>query len=541
MSRANRRSFLRYIRYGWMALSLGILAVPTSPALACDGAQYIRLHTPVQLSAQELAEFRALPPLRVVSVDAPPMTHYSKDQHTYTGISVDVLCFIAKELGLRYELIPGRNHTVGEKIQQVQDGQADIFIPLSRSPERNRHGVFTIPYYESHYAAITRKGRQLPIYSATDLAQYRVGIVGGVSLEPILKEIIPLNQLIIYDKLLTSDALFQALRNDDIDVAVFNKNIFIEKRYKHDLFDLEPTYTLHEYPRAYRFYLSHTPQHQRIAAAFDRYLAAIDSSASIARHENGERQLIERYVAQRSQRVLLQAASVAITLLALIFYLVLRRYRRLARQLADGNQQISQQKRALQQAYQELEKLSQTDSLTGLANRGHFDQTLVRELARRQRRWSPLSLLIIDLDHFKLVNDHYGHAVGDRYLRAIASVLENSVSRPADLAARYGGEEFACLLPDTNAQNARVVADRIRQAVARLDLPNALADRPRLTLCIGIATLMDSTDFSAQELLAQADSQLYAAKHAGRDRIQATVLGKHTRGLTISAQQETMP
>lgn len=501
-----------------------ICAALTNPAIACDGAQRIRLHTPVELSTQQLAEFRALPPLRVVAVDAPPMARYNKDQRTYTGVSVDVLCFITKQLGLRYELIPGRDQTVAEKIQQVQDGRADIFIPLSHTPERNRHGIFTSPYYESHYAAITRKGRRLPIHKATDLAQYRVGIVGGVALEPILKKIIPPNQLVIYDKLLTSDALFQAVQDDDIDVAIFNKNIFIEKRYQQDLFDLEPVYTLHEYPRAYRFYFSNTPQHQRIAAAFDLYLAAIDSSASITKHEDGERQFIERYVAERSQHILLLAASAAVSLLAIFFYLMLRRYRHLARQLADSNQLITRQKQALQDTHQELEKLSQTDSLTGLANRRRFDQALAREHARQQRKGSPLSLLIIDMDHFKSVNDHYGHTVGDSYLRSIARILENSAGRSSDLAARYGGEEFACLLPDTNAQSARIVAENIHKGVAQLDLPNTLANPPRLTLSIGIATLQGS-GFSAQELLTQADAQLYAAKHAGRNRIHAIVIG----------------
>ncbi|HRO82421.1 MAG TPA: GGDEF domain-containing protein, partial [Alicycliphilus denitrificans] len=130
---------------------------------------------------------------------------------------------------------------------------------------------------------------------------------------------------------------------------------------------------------------------------------------------------------------------------------------------------------------------------------------------------------LLDVDHFKCVNDHYGHATGDDYLRAIAQVLRKTVTRPTDLAARHGGEEFACLLPDTAARDARSVAERIRQATARLALPNALAGEKTLTVSIGVATLAHGRA-SAQELLQQADAQLYAAKRAGRNRVQAVEL-----------------
>ncbi|CAM3663879.1 diguanylate cyclase [Castellaniella denitrificans] len=517
MSRRSAAAILGLLMWG---LSPG--PAPAAQAMDCAGARYVRLNEPVVVAPEALAEFRALPPLRVLALDAPPMVRRDADRGVYSGIGIDVWCFIAGRLGLRYELVPERGLTVAGKIGQVQTDGADVLIPLSLRPDRARHGLFTRPYYESRYAVIARKGWQSPIYRMADLAHYRVGVVHGVAFEPILRDLVPAGQLRTYDQA-SSDGLFQALREGEIDVAVFNKSIFTEKRYSREYFDLEIVLVLQEYPRAYRFYVSDTPVHRRLVRAFDSYLAALDVSESVARHEEGEGQLIERYVAQRSQRVLLQVAGGAAALLALAFFLALRRYRRLSRLLAERNQHILQQQEALQAANLELEKQNQTDSLTHLANRRHFDQTLAREHARWRRTGSPLSLMMLDVDHFKSVNDHFGHQAGDDYLSAIARAMRGNVVRPADLMARYGGEEFACLLPDTGSEAARAVAERIRESVARLELPNPRAGVPHVSVSIGIATL-EGGHAGVQEFLAGADAQLYAAKRAGRNRIHATVL-----------------
>ncbi len=504
-------------------VALAAFAAPASALAACDGAQRIRLDTPVELSAQERAELSALAPLRIFAVNAPPMTRYEKDQNTYSGIAADVLCFIAQQTGLRYEFLVSPEVTVADKIKQVQAAQADVFVPLSRTPERASKGIFTASYYASQYAAIARKGRRLVLGSSAELAQYRVGFVGGVALEPILKSIVPAAQLRSFDASVVGQGLFQALRDGEIDVAVFNKDFFSEERYRYDLFDLEVVQTLSEFPRAYSFYFSPTPEHQRAVALLDRYLAVMDISESLEAHEMGERQLMERYVVQRSQRTLLLAAVLVAALLALASYVALRKHRSLALRLATSHAQVLAQQQALQAANEALERLSQTDGLTQLANRRHFDQALQREHGRYQHTGAALSLLLLDVDDFKSVNDHYGHAVGDDYLRAVARVLESSTAHTTDLVARYGGEEFVCLLPDTDHASACALAEHIRFAVAQLDLPNALANIPYLTVSIGAATLQGG-EHSAQALLARADAQLYVAKQTGRNRVCAAVL-----------------
>ncbi|MGN6422079.1 MAG: GGDEF domain-containing protein [Asticcacaulis sp.] len=163
-----------------------------------------------------------------------------------------------------------------------------------------------------------------------------------------------------------------------------------------------------------------------------------------------------------------------------------------------------------------LERLTRIDPLTELANRRHFDDVLAREARRAVRADAPLSLLMIDIDHFKSLNDAYGHVEGDRYLRQVARALSACASRGGDLVARYGGEEFAIVLPDVAAEDALCVARNALSAVVGLALPSP-APRGVVTVSIGAATLAPDADHAA--LLAAADAALYRAKASGRNQV----------------------
>ncbi|TBN49482.1 sensor domain-containing diguanylate cyclase [Pseudomonas sp. BGI-2] len=171
-------------------------------------------------------------------------------------------------------------------------------------------------------------------------------------------------------------------------------------------------------------------------------------------------------------------------------------------------------------AEQELAQLAATDALTGLANRRTLDQALRHEWFRAQRSGQPLSLLMIDADHFKAFNDRHGHQAGDEALRSLANVITAHVRRPADLAARYGGEEFSVILAETDSAGARQIAEYIRKAVEELPLVEG-ADLP-MTVSIGISTWTTATDISLESLLFAADKALYQAKEGGRNRVVAS-------------------
>jgi len=174
----------------------------------------------------------------------------------------------------------------------------------------------------------------------------------------------------------------------------------------------------------------------------------------------------------------------------------------------------------LEATERQLRQLAYVDGLTGVANRRHFDDQLQIEWRRCARSGQPLSLLMIDIDHFKPYNDQYGHQQGDACLRAVAGTLRTGLGRAHDLVARYGGEEFVCLLPDIDAAGALSVAESLRAAVQALQLPHASSPAAGVvTISIGAASGVPREDGTPADLLARADASLYRAKSGGRNRV----------------------
>jgi len=174
----------------------------------------------------------------------------------------------------------------------------------------------------------------------------------------------------------------------------------------------------------------------------------------------------------------------------------------------------------LKRARDTLAKLAATDGLTGLGNRRSFEQGLHREWSRHLRSGNPLSLVLLDIDHFKAFNDRYGHLAGDDCLRAVARTLPLVVKRGTDVVARYGGEEFACLMPDTDAASAAALAEELRDAIAGLGIEHrASTVAPCVTASLGVASVDGEFDGDPTSLVAAADAALYRAKEAGRNRV----------------------
>lgn len=163
---------------------------------------------------------------------------------------------------------------------------------------------------------------------------------------------------------------------------------------------------------------------------------------------------------------------------------------------------------------------SRVDALTQVANRRWFDEFLAGEWGRCARLGMPVSLALIDIDHFKLLNDTYGHPAGDECLARIGAVLEGFARRPGDLCARYGGEEFALVLGGTASEAAGEIVEGLLEAIRALGIPNARSPtRPTVTVSVGLATLSPGPQQSQADLVGAADALLYAAKAGGRDRL----------------------
>jgi two-component system, cell cycle response regulator len=174
---------------------------------------------------------------------------------------------------------------------------------------------------------------------------------------------------------------------------------------------------------------------------------------------------------------------------------------------------------------QELNRQANMDSLTQIANRRCFDRYLTLEWARCAREKQPLSLILCDLDYFKIYNDTYGHQAGDECLTQVAKAMSQVIKRPADLIVRYGGEEFAAILPNTNGNGALQVAETIRETVKNLRISHAMSEVSEwVTFSLGVSSMIPNPQMSRDYLVASADRALYEAKEQGRDRsILATV------------------
>lgn len=166
-----------------------------------------------------------------------------------------------------------------------------------------------------------------------------------------------------------------------------------------------------------------------------------------------------------------------------------------------------------------MRQLANRDGLTGLYNRRCFDETLTQEFERHRRQNLPLALALLDIDHFKSYNDHYGHPQGDVCLQRVATAIETSARRPGELVARYGGEEFVIILPHSDAHDARKFAERLCEVVRNLQLAHRTSETADVvTISVGVASLVPSVESTSLQLIALADQALYQAKAAGRNR-----------------------
>jgi diguanylate cyclase (GGDEF)-like protein len=175
----------------------------------------------------------------------------------------------------------------------------------------------------------------------------------------------------------------------------------------------------------------------------------------------------------------------------------------------------------LKAANAELSRIVDIDGLTGIANRRRLDRKIEEEISRGARNRVPLSVVLLDIDHFKRFNDANGHLAGDDCLKKVAMVLDANMLRPGDLAARYGGEEFCAVLPETDASGALEIAERVRMQIAELkiDVP---PEATCVTVSLGVATALTTGHTLAARLLSDADEALYRAKHAGRNKVCGT-------------------
>lgn len=194
--------------------------------------------------------------------------------------------------------------------------------------------------------------------------------------------------------------------------------------------------------------------------------------------------------------------------------------RQLEHEVDERTEELKNALSKLSEAHIILKELTTIDAVTGIRNRQYFDEVYDQEWRRAMRQSYPITLMVLDIDHFKNVNDTYGHLAGDESLRAVAAQVDGLFNRPSDVVARYGGEEFVVVLPYVNAENAAAKAEQVRSHIEKLAI-TADGHKIKLTLSIGWVSIVPRDGMTSRLLIACADRALYEAKASGRNRVVA--------------------
>ncbi|GAB6037574.1 diguanylate cyclase [Fundidesulfovibrio butyratiphilus] len=396
----------------------------------------------------------------------------------YEGIAADLIKLISERTGITFILVPTK--TWGESIALSKDGKCQALSFLNETPSRKEWLSFSDPIFTDVNVFITREEHHY-ISDPGGLVGETLVLPKGTSIEEMVKDTYPNLHVITVES--EADAL-KMVSERKADMTLRSLIVAAYTIKKEGWFNLKISGQLPGYENKLRIGLR--KEKEPLLGIINRGIKSItgqDRGVIVNRHVSINIQSITDY----SLLYKVSGGFLGILMIASAWVWQLRRHNR------------------------ELAKISQTDTLTGLANRTRLNDVLSSEYKRSGRNLRPLSVLLVDVDHFKRVNDDLGHLVGDMVLKELGSILRSSV-RDMDVVGRWGGEEFLIICPETDTDNAAKVAGRIVSTVA--DAP--FSSQRQQTVSVGVASLAenDSTD----ALLSRADTALYSAKKSGRNR-----------------------
>lgn len=402
------------------------------------------------------------------------------EQGRHEGIGADLVQLVAQRVGLRIELLPVR--TWDESLAASKAGRCQIMSFLNQSPERDRWLNFTSPIFTDPNIIVTREEHAF-VGDLLGLSGESVALPRGTMVEERIRKDFPNLRLILTG---SEPEAVSLVSERKADLTVRSLIVAAYAIRKEGLFNLKiagqiPAYT----------------NQLRIGVVKDEPLLRDILDKGVRTVTPQEREAIaNRHVAIKVEQhtdysLLWKSLAVAALVLAVAIY---------------SNRKLSALNR-------ELERLSVTDKLTGLFNRMKLDEVLESEIQRSQRFGQPFSLILLDLDHFKLVNDCHGHQAGDQVLVEVARLLQRH-TRETDLAGRWGGEEFMVLCPHTDEAGVRVLAEDLRQVFELNEFPVV----QQKTASFGVATYRSGDQ--AKDIVARADAALYRAKDLGRNRVE---------------------
>lgn len=415
-----------------------------------------------------------------VDPDWPPYERIDETGN-HQGIAADLLTLAARRGGVDLQLVPTK--TWQESLEASRTGQCQALSFLNASPERQKWLTFTDPLFADPNVILTREEHA----AVDDLSQVRgetLVLPEGTAIEEWVRRDFPHLRVVVTP---SEDEALAMVSNRQADMTLRSMTVAVHAIKRRGWFNLKVAGRVAGYDNLLRVGVRHD-QAPRLVPLLNQGIAAIspqERADIVARHTT----LTVRFGVD-PVHVRYAGGALAVILLTSLFW---------GLKLKAVNARLRLQ--------------SRTDNLTGLGNRAHLNERIAAEIARAQRTAAPLSLVLLDLDHFKAVNDRHGHLAGDDALRHLATILRHEARR-TDILGRWGGEEFLVLCPDTGLEQARILAERIRAGVAAAGFVHGGG----LTISGGVA--QRRPEESADGWLARADQALYRAKDGGRDRIE---------------------
>lgn len=439
----------------------------------------------IQLSDAERVHLRAKGRI-TMCVDPSWMPYESIDEWgRHIGMAADFMDLISSMLDTPIELVATESWT--DSLDFARDKKCDILSLLNKTEERTKYLNFTDTYLNATVVLVARDDVvYLDGFAALD--DRTLGVVKGYVYESYIRDNYPNVRMVYVDNL--KDAL-QRVSRGEIFAAV--DSLFILTHQMQELGLSNLIIAGHtDFSHALR--IGVRKDDQVLLAVLQRAVAAIDP---VVRNEILQRWFTVRFEHGTDQSTLWKVIGAVAVFFAFFGYRFVMQ-KRFNRQLQTKNV--------------ELEHLSQTDRLTGIYNRLKVDVMLEQEFERARRYERGLSVVMFDLDHFKLVNDTFGHQAGDKVLIATAALVQESI-RKLDIFGRWGGEEFLILCPETDVQGAQQLADNLREKIATMDI----GEVGTITASFGVTQLGKADD--AKRLIGNADAALYQAKQNGRNRV----------------------
>lgn len=442
--------------------------------------------------------------------DLPPITY--NDNGTSKGVAVDMAKAIGKNIGYDIKVL-GVNWEQAQ--QMLQNGEADGLLHINPSPERKKLYDFSDPLLKSDFSMFV----QIDNTSLRDINDLKGKIVG---VEPGGYPSVLLQRYddIAIENIYNWNDSFKALSGGEIDAIVVDRWIG-----EYELANSKiPGIKIVEPPLE--------TQYSRIAVrkGNSETLTLINSGLRGITDDGTIDKIMEQWQGKRViyltedylQVFYLRNASLFLLLVTLIALYFVWKYRKLSKKLEasvkERTEELIHTNEKLKVANSKLERISMIDGLTSIENRRAFDIEYSKAWKISLREGTPLALIMIDIDHFKIFNDTYGHLSGDQTLIKIAEVIKDVIKRPGDLAARYGGEEFVVMLTNTDAKGAATVAEEIRTKAEGLGIKSEQI-KSVITVSLGVASAVPDSTMEPNELIDTADRALYRAKEGGRNKV----------------------